>query len=149
MICGPGIAPGTQCDVPVTGWDILPTLADLAGNTAPLPETLDGTSIRPVLENGNKDDLKRAREELIFHYFGKPHSAIRLGDYKLIRFWNLKKTELYNLKEDPGELNDLSGKDPEKVKELEQLLISYMQEVDADILNPSGSKNGKSVNGDN
>jgi arylsulfatase A-like enzyme len=149
MAYGPGIAPGTQCDVPVTGWDILPTLADLAGNTAPLPETLDGTSIRSLLENGNKGELKRARKELIFHYFGKPHSAIRLGDYKLIRFWNLKKTELYNLREDPGELNDLSGKDPKKVKELEQLLMSYMQEVDADLLNPSGSKNRQHANGDN
>ncbi len=148
IVCGPGIKPGTQCDVPVTGWDVLPTLADLAGNTGRLPEALDGTSIRPLLENGNEGDLKRTREELIFHYFGKPHSAVRLGNYKLIRFRNPKRTELYNLKDDPGELNDLSGKDPEKVKELEQLLISYMQEVHAEAFNPPVSGTTKSANDD-
>jgi arylsulfatase A-like enzyme len=122
--------------VPVTGWDILPTLADLAGNKNPLPPNLDGTSIRPLLENGNEGKFKRNEEELVFHYFGKPHSAIRTGDYKLIKFWNLKTLELYNLKDDPGELHDLSQSRPEKVKELEAKLLSYLEKVHAEILYP-------------
>ncbi len=129
IVYGPRIKPGIQCDVPVAGWDILPTLSDLAENPDLLPDNLDGTSLRPLLENGNT--LKREREGLIFHYFGKSHSAIRLGDYKLIRFWDLKRTELYDLKKDPGELNDLSQKYPEKVSELERLLSNYMEHVHA------------------
>ena len=70
----------------------------------------------------------------MFHYFGKSHSAIRSGDYKLIKFWNLKKTELYNLNDDLGEVNDLSEKYPQKVKELEKSLMEYVKEVHAEEL---------------
>lgn len=138
MVIGPGIKAGIQCDVPVTGWDILPTLADLAGNTNPLPPNLDGTSFRPLLEN--KGQFKRKENELVFHYFGKSHSAIRAGDYKLVKFWNMNKIELYNLKEDAGEINDLSKKHPDKVKELEVKLMAYLKDVHAEILDPQGSK---------
>ena len=144
IVIGPGIKPGSQCDVPVTGWDILPTLADLAGNTNPLPPNLDGTSFRPLLENGNSGNFTRKDDELVFHYFGKLHSAIRVGDYKLIKFWNLKKIELYNLKEDVGEINDLSKSQPDKVKELEARLIAYLKDVNAEILEPRVSKVKKS-----
>ena len=136
MVMGPGIKPGSQCDIPVTGWDILPTLSDLAGNKQPLPANLDGTSIRPLLEKGNEGKFVRNEEELVFHYYGKSHSAIRAGDWKLIKFWNLKKIELYNLKQDPGELNDLAPSSPEKVKELEARLMAYLEKVHAEILYP-------------
>ncbi len=132
MVVGPGVKPGSQCDIPVVGWDILPTVSDLAGNKNPLPSSLDGVSFRAALESGNQGNIKRKNDELIFHYFGKSHSAIRVGDYKLIKFWNLKKTELYNLKDDLGELNDLSKKNPQKVKELETELMKYVKEVKAE-----------------
>jgi arylsulfatase A-like enzyme len=134
MVMGPGIKPGSQCDIPVVGWDILPTVAELAGNTKPLPENIDGVSIKSVLEKGNQAELKRKNDELVFHYFNRPHSAIRIGDYKLIKFWNLKKAELYNLKDDLGEVNDLSEKYPQKVKELEKPLMEYVKEVHAEEL---------------
>ena len=134
MVLGPGIKPGSQCDIPVVGWDILPTISDLAGNRNPLPDDLDGVSFRAALENGNQGNVERKNDELVFHYFGKEHSAIRVGDYKLIKFWILKKTELYNLKNDLGELNDLSKKYPQKAEELEKALMVYMKEVDATIL---------------
>ncbi len=143
MVMGPGIQGGMQCNVPVTGWDIIPTLCDLAGNTGPLPDYLDGTSFRPLLEHGDVGNFRRKQDELVFHYFGKSHSAIRVGDYKLIKFWNLKKTELYNLKDDLGEINDLSQSNPEKVKELEAKLMAYLESVRAEILYPpkdSGTK---------
>jgi arylsulfatase A-like enzyme len=136
MVIGPGVQPGSQCDIPVTGWDILPTLADLAGNTKSLPDNLDGTSIRPLLENGKEGKFVRKEETLVFHYFGNPHSAIRTGDWKLIKFWNLKKIELYNLAEDQGELNDLAQSNPDKAKELETKLMAYLEKVHAEILYP-------------
>jgi arylsulfatase A-like enzyme len=147
MVMGPGIKPGSQCDIPVVGWDILPTVADLAGGTKPLPENIDGMSIKSVLEKGNQAELKRKNDELVFHYFNRPHSAIRIGDYKLIKFWNLKKTELYNLKDDLGEVNDLSEKYPQKVKELEKPLMEYVKEVHAEEL-VSGAPRKKAAKDD-
>jgi arylsulfatase A len=149
LVIGPGIKPGSQCDIPVTGWDILPTLSNLAGNTKPLPPNLDGTSFKPLLENGNAGNFKRSNDALIFHYFGKPHSAIRVGNYKLIKFWKLNKMELYNLKDDLGELSDLSKELPEKVKELDTRLIAYLEKVHAEILYPPKNIGGKSKAKDN
>jgi arylsulfatase A-like enzyme len=132
MVIGPGIKAGSQCDIPVVGWDILPTISELAGNKKALPENLDGISFRSALQIGNQAEIKRKNDELVFHYFGKSHSAIRVGDYKLIKFWNLNKTELYNLKDDLGELNDLSQKNTKKVEELEKQLKEYVKEVKAE-----------------
>lgn len=132
MVIGPGIKAGSQCDIPIVGWDILPTISDLAGNRKTPPENMDGVSFRSLLDNGNQGDIKRKNDVLIFHYFGKLHSAIRIGDYKLIKFWNLNKTELYNLKDDLGELDDLSKKYPQKVQEMEKLMMDYAKEVNAE-----------------
>jgi len=147
MVIGPGIKAGSQCDIPVVGWDLLPTISELAGNKNPLPANIDGISFRSALENGNQAEIQRKNEALVFHYFGKSHSAIRVGDYKLIKFWNLKKTELYNLKDDLGELNDLSEKYPQKVKELEKPLMDYVKEVHGEEL-ISGVPRKKAVKDD-
>jgi len=134
IVAGPGIKAGSQCDVPVAGWDILPTLSDLAGNTGKMPDHIDGESIRPLLMGADKE-IQRKANGLVFHYFsGSPHSAIRVGDYKLIKFWKTGKVELYNLKTDLGERNDLSTTMPDKVKELEQNLMAYVKSVDAEKL---------------
>ena len=150
IVIGPGITPGSQSNVPVTGWDILPTLSDLAGNTKPLPENLDGTSFKPILENVQTQKLQRPNDELVFHYFGQAHSSIRVGEYKLIKFWKLKKVELYNLNDDVGELNDLSIAKPEKAKELETRLLAYLDKVHAEILYPPAvmKQKSKSKEGD-
>jgi hypothetical protein len=55
----------------------------------------------------------------------------------------LKKIELYNLKEDPGELTDLAQSNPGKAKELETQLMAYLEKVHAEILYPP--KNVKRV----
>jgi len=142
IVIGPGIKAGSQCDVPVTGWDLLPTFAELAGNKSPLPDDIDGTSIVPLLEKGSEGKLER-KNDLVFHYFNKPHSAIRVGDYKLIKFWDSKKIELYNLKDDVGELNDLSQKEPDKTRELESRLMTYLKKVHAEILYQPKKTGGK------
>jgi len=146
MVIGPGIPPGSQSDVPVTGWDLLPTLSDLAGNRNSLPENIDGNSFKPLLIANSDARYNREKEELIFHYFGKSHSAIRVGDFKLIKFWKTQKIELYNLKNDLGELNDISQSNMPKVKELEARLMAYLERVHAEILYPSkkGAKKEKS-----
>jgi arylsulfatase A-like enzyme len=148
MVIGPGVKGGTQSNIPVTGWDILPTLSDLAGNKNSLPPNLDGVSFKPLLLKADQGTASRKDDGLVFHYFGKSHSSIRVGDDKLIKFWNLKKIELYNLKADPGELHDLATTDPKKASALEAKLIGYMEKVHAEPLYPPKSKPKKADDDD-
>ena len=87
VVAGPGVKTGVQCDVPVSQWDLLPTLHDYAKSTQPLPKDLDGASLRGVFEKGNASEVKRPVEGFVFHYpcyFAPPLTVIRLGDYKLM-----------------------------------------------------------------
>ena len=137
VVRGPGIAPGSFCDVPVAGWDLWPTIRDLAGNRAPLPAGVDGGSLLPLLRKGNEGEVKRGEDALIFHfpwYDGVPESAIRLGDYKLMKNLNTGETRLFNLATDIGERNDLSAAMPEKARELHARLTSYLKAVGAETI---------------
>ena len=89
IVAGPGVASGAWCNVPVVGWDFLPTIADLAGFCETLPSDLDGGSLRSLLENNGNGSVTRPFPGLVYHRYsnGYPHSAIRVGDYKLIKFW--------------------------------------------------------------
>lgn len=147
IVSGPGIRPGSQCDVPVTGWDLLPTIADLAGHTGPLPADLDGGTFRELLQRG-RGEVKRPEEGLVFHFYAggdpreagparlprPPHTALRAGDYKLVRIWSWNKTELYNLRDDVGETSDLAASMPRKAEELNAQLMSYLRRVDSEVL---------------
>lgn len=139
LVRGPGIRPGSQCDVPVAGWDLLPTLADLAGYPHPLPPDLDGASFRGLLANG-EGAVRRPDDFLVFHRYasGYPHTAIRVGDYKLIKVWKTNALELYNLRDDLGETIDLAKKQPEKTAQLHEQLMAYLKRVDAEVLHGYG-----------
>ncbi|MEI6052800.1 MAG: sulfatase [Opitutaceae bacterium] len=139
IVRGPGVKAGAQCDVPVVGWDLLPTLADLAGYTAPLPVDLDGGSFRGLLASGQGKVLRK-EEPLIFHRYasGYPHSAIRVGDEKLVKIWKTGALELYDLKADPGERTDLARLRPERVRVLHEQLMAYFQRMDAEVLHGYG-----------
>ena len=91
IIAGPGIKPDTQCDTPVAQWDFLPTMHDLSGSQTPLPEDLDGVSLKPVLTEGNAGVLAKRDTGLVFHFpahYTVPITAYRHGDYKLLRQLN-------------------------------------------------------------
>jgi arylsulfatase A-like enzyme len=133
IIAGPGIEAGSQCDVPIVQWDLLPTLHDLSGSKAPLPENIDGGSLRDVFERGNKGRVKRGAPGLIFHYtchYHPPISVIRMGDYKLMRHLNTGELKLFNVADDYKELKDLAAEMPKKVAELDQIRQNYIDEVD-------------------
>ena len=57
-------------------------------------------------------------------------SAFRKGDWKLIYDYRKQKLELYNLKDDIGELNDLAAQNPAKVKELAGLFTAQLKKWD-------------------
>ncbi|MEM7573550.1 MAG: sulfatase [Bacteroidota bacterium] len=94
---------------------------------------LDGHSLVP-LWNGA---ATLEREALYFHYphyhHSRPAAVIRRGDYKLIHFFDQAEVELYNLAEDLGETENLSGQEPAISQELEELLSSWLREVGADL----------------
>jgi arylsulfatase A len=135
VVRGPRIPKRGYCNVPVTGWDFLQTFYDLAGGTKALPDELDGGSLKEVFENGDKGKVVRNTEALIFHfpwYNGEPESAIRVGDYKLLKNLDTRKTELYKVSEDISEKNDLLSQMPELASTLDDQLTSYLKSVDAE-----------------
>ena len=66
-----------------------------------------------------------------------PYSIIRAGDWKLIKRYEGKTYELFNLKDDLSEQNDLSEKMPEKVKELDDKLSNWLKATKAKLPRPN------------
>ena len=89
--------------------------------------------------NDGQGHVKRPADAIIHHrYASYLHSAIRVGDYKLMKFWNDNVNrkagiELYNLSKDLGEINDLSETMPAKAIELETRLMDYIEQVDGNV----------------
>ena len=130
---GPNVKAKSVCRVPVTGLDFLPTFADLAGYREELPKNIDGGSMRELLHNEGKGQVKRRNPFLVFHQAAnrKAVSAIRLDDYKLVKTWKSGRLELFDLSTDLSEATDLSRGKPEKTKELEAILLGFLTEVGA------------------
>ena len=138
VIAGPGIKHGSESAVPVSGSDLLPTIIDLAGNKPTKLTEIDGGSFAPILLNENTKQIKRSVDGIFFHVpyknsiaLKRPHSAIRKGDYKLIKFQDDKSILLFNLVKDKMEQINLAHKKSKKAKELEKILDYYLIEVHA------------------
>ena len=80
--------------------------------------------------------MQRPNPGLVFHRYNNsyPHTAIRVGDYKLVKFWHEDKMLLFNLEDDLRETKDLTETLPEKASELHKQLMDYLQSVDSDVL---------------
>jgi len=131
---GPGIESGSVSDVPVSGVDLLPTFADLAGYPHKLPSNIDGGSLGSVFANGETGKVVRPNPFLVFHQAvdRSAASAIRLGDYKLVKTWKSDNLELFDLSKDISEAKDLSKQMPAKTRELHRMLTNYLGEVGAE-----------------
>jgi len=120
------------CHAPVTSVDYFPTICQVAGVKLPADRAIDGESLVPLLRRTGS-----LRRDAIFwhfpHYRGNivPYSIIRAGDWKLIKRYEGKTFELFNLKSDIGEENDLSDQTPEKVKELDARLTAWLRATNA------------------
>ena len=144
IIRGPGVKAGGFCRERVVGWDMFPTFCDLAGVAEPLPDDLAGGSIRHLFARG-KGRVKRPRKEMVFHFphYGQggqgkvPQSAIYLGDFKLMKFYEDGALKLFNLKKDIAEQNDLSEEMPEKAKSMHARLETYLKDVGAGLPEPN------------
>ena len=121
--------------MPVSSVDFYPTFLEVAGIKNPSENIVDGVSIVPLITKKQTP----VREALYWHYISetgkwKPRmaSAVRKGDYKLIEFYQDKRLELYNLKNDPSEKTNLAETTPDKVKELKQMLDKWKRDVNAE-----------------
>ena len=135
VVAGPGVKAGDQCDIPVSQWDLLSTWHDLSGSEEPLPENLDGGSLREVFEKGNDGKVNRPVEGFVFHYpcyFAPPLSVIRLGDYKLMEHHLTGQQKLYNIATDYQENHNLIYENPKKALELKAVMDEYLQSIDAE-----------------
>ena len=133
----------------VLGMDVFPTLLELAINKKDVD--VDGKSYATVLKG---KDSWEDRTVFWISKKARPHStgdsktaAVRSGDFKLMQFLGTDKVELYNLKLDIGEENDLSATNPKKTKQMLTLLKDwkkiYMVPEKMKILKPKNKKNNK------
>ncbi len=114
------IAPGTTSDVLTTSVDFMPTAADLAG--VPQPSGIDGISILPTLL-GQKQ--AKQHDSLYFEIY-EPYfqQSLRMGDWKGYRLGTKAPLELYDLKADPAEKQDIAAAHPEIVKKIEAIMLA-------------------------
>jgi arylsulfatase A-like enzyme len=126
----PGVVkPGTVISTPVSSVDFFPTFCDLAGQR---PGAVDGVSLMPLLKGG-----KLKSRPLFWHYphysnqGGEPGSAIRDGEWKLIRFYHQPRQELFNLAKDPGETKNLIAREPAVARRLAARLDAWLKDTRA------------------
>jgi arylsulfatase A-like enzyme len=133
IFVGPGIRNG-RSDALVYLMDIYPTLCDLAG--IPIPASRDGRSFAPVVTGRSE----RARDAIFLAYMDVQR-AVRTEKWKLIRYPQVNITQLFELRNDPSELHDVSQKYSEKTREL-MTLLARLQRANDDAL-PLTSTNPK------
>ena len=139
---------GTKNETPIIGVDLYPTFLEMTGATADENQPQDGVS----LVSSFKGDALPERS--IFWHFpaylqsyggagpfeqrdplfrSRPVGAVRNGDWKLLEFFESGDLELYNLKVDIGEANNLAAENPEKTKELLDIMKSWRESTNAPV----------------
>ncbi|HUT23117.1 MAG TPA: arylsulfatase [Sumerlaeia bacterium] len=113
----PGKVPaGKVSDFPWAFWDFLPTAAELAGLEP--AKNIDGMSVVPTLLGKEQTP----HEYLYWEFYDPFHQAVRMGDWKGVRFGAEEPLELYDLSADPAEKNDAAAQRPEIVKKIEGIM---------------------------
>jgi arylsulfatase A-like enzyme len=121
LMVGPTIEPGSKIDTPIYLQDLMATSLDLAG--API-DGVDFKSLLPLLNDASTPHY----DEIYGSYIGSQRMLIK-GDWKLIAYPTAGVNRLFNLVEDPMEMNDLAG-DPRQAAKLKQLLGQLEMHMD-------------------
>lgn len=134
----PGVTtPGSVSPELISSQDLYPTILEIAGcdDRSLWNETVDGTNLVPLFK---KTATELERDTLYWHYphyypTTTPASAIRQGDWKLVEYFEGMRAELYDLKNDLGEQQDLAANMPGKVNSLRKQLHRWRKSVDAGV----------------
>ena len=130
---------GVKCNVPVSSPDFYPTILEIIGLPLMPEQHCDGVSLLPLIKGKNE----LTRDAIFWHYphygnqGGTPGSSIRQGDYKLIEFFEEGHIELYNLRNDIGEVHNLANKMPEIAATMQKTLQDWRESVEAKIPLPN------------
>lgn len=137
------IEPGSTSDALMALEDLMPTLSAAAGTTAPKDRTIDGVDVTAVLEG---KAFERDRPRYTYFYRTDPSGSLHEGDWKLTVYFNKsgglghsfnpqamqyiqqakpERFELYNLRDDPSETNDLAEQEPERTRRMAQAFTEY------------------------
>lgn len=115
------INPG-ECSTPIHITDWMPSLCDPTNSTPKQDLQWDGTNVWNNITNGEASEPSRPL------YWRTPRKdAVRQGDWKLIQSSGGKKTELYNVKNDPLEENEISEQSPDQRKRLQSIMQELMK----------------------
>jgi arylsulfatase A-like enzyme len=142
------IQPGSTNNVPTIHVDVFPTLLEIA--KAPKPgQILDGESLVKLFQDPGASLTRNAIFQHFPGYLGAgpnrwrttPVSLIHQGDWKLLEFLEDGRLELYNLRDDLGETNNLVETLPEKASELHSRLVQWRAEIHA----PMPTKNPTAI----
>jgi arylsulfatase A-like enzyme len=146
IICYPGkIKAGLLISTPVSVLNIFPTILDYAG-IKNIPS--DGYSLRPVIE-GEPPRYDFAVSEWTWSNNNVPSLMIRTSDWKLMtthRSGGKDVEALFDLKNDPFEMNNLLGTNPERFKykeiteNLHSKLVSYLKDVNSPLVKGVASR---------
>ncbi len=135
----PGVTKaGSVCDEPVISTDFYPTILEMSGIKSKPNQHVDGVSFVPLLKGHGMD-----RGAIYWHYphYGNqgssPGAAIREGRWKLIEWLEDGRLELYDLKNDIGEKNDLAKKRPGKAKQMHEMLKAWQKKMGAKMPRPN------------
>ncbi|MBM3725616.1 MAG: sulfatase [Acidobacteria bacterium] len=133
IIRGPGIPKNSICDALCYLSDVCPTVIDLSGST--MPDTVTARSLRPLFTNP-----RAAHRDSLFFAYRDVQRGVTQGDWKLI-LYNVagKETvQLFDLKSDPFEMNNLAAAQPKRVAGLRTLLQKHLAEAGdrADVTKP-------------
>jgi arylsulfatase A-like enzyme len=101
IFSGPGIKRGARSDADCYLRDVFPTTCELA--EVAIPETVESRSLAALLHGGTQPVY-----DFVTGYYNGTHRALRRGDWKLIFYPQLGKTQFFNLQEDPDEVHDLA-----------------------------------------
>ena len=134
-IVAPGVTRAeSTCVTPVTGADFYPTLLDLVGLPPNDAQHVDGTTLVPLLKGEAFED-----RTLYWHYphygnqGGEPCAIARHGQWKLIHYWEDRRSELYDLSRDPSETTDIANQHPERVTAMYNDLVGFLSSAQARI----------------
>ncbi|MCH1497277.1 MAG: sulfatase-like hydrolase/transferase, partial [Rubripirellula sp.] len=124
---------GSVCKEPTISYDFYPTFVELAGGELPQNQTIDGHSLVSLLM---KPDSSLQRDALHWHYphfhHDRPASSIREREWKLIEYLDGSgNVELYNLREDLGESQNLASEFKGRAADLKKKLQAWRQSVGA------------------
>ncbi|MCP5555026.1 MAG: sulfatase-like hydrolase/transferase [Akkermansiaceae bacterium] len=130
IVRGPGIPAGSFSHIPVISYDLIATVLDFAAPGSLPPSGQEGGSWKPLLLSGGKVPVKRPIDRFVWHQaveIEHPQSAIRMGDWKLLHYWDTQETQLYHIATDPGEAENLASENPDKVAAMGSQLTDHLR----------------------